>query len=246
MRRWIRHPGHLIGLVLTVAAALTLGAVALQVATADRMEHDRALRQDRALLSLFADPWGVADPAALPEQEVEALVAARVDRTMNVVDGSTSPPTDVPLLRVYATGRRERLLGIAFAAGGAGFWDRIDVVAAVTPDREHLVGVAIVDQHESPGLGDRVAEPAFLDQFSLRARQAAGAPPLPAMPPPDGKGEVLYVVRGGPTGPADARWGRAVDAITGATQTCTAIEQILNERLRQLHRTWATGLEPVE
>lgn len=246
MRLWIRHPGHLIGLVVVVGAALTVGAVALQVATADRMEHDRALRQDRALLSLFADAWGVADPAVLPEREVEALVAARVDRTMKVVDVSTSPPTDVPLLRVYATGRRERLVGIAFAAGGAGFWDRIDLVAAVTPDREHLLGVAIVEQHESPGLGDRVAEPAFLDQFRLRARQAAGAPPLPAVPPPDGKGQVLYVLRGGPTGPADSRWGRAVDAITGATQTSTAVEQILNERLRQLHRAWPAGLQPAD
>ncbi len=87
--------------------------------------------------------------------------------------------------------------GAAFeAVSDQGYSGRIRILAGVRPD-DAVHGIAILQQAETPGLGARIAEPAFLAQFA--GRPAAGT---------------RWAVR---------KDGGDIDAITGATISPRAV-----------------------
>jgi Na+-transporting NADH:ubiquinone oxidoreductase subunit C len=99
----------------------------------------------------------------------------------------------------------------AFDYGGPGLWGPIDSIIAIGPDFQTLTGVTILRQEETPGLGSRIAEPPYLDQFKGK-RFAQGL-------------KLVAPGRGG----AD----NEIDAITGATLSSNAFVDILNRALKQ-------------
>lgn len=56
-------------------------------------------------------------------------------------------------------------VGIAFKADGGGFQGNIGVMVGLDLDYLRLRGIKILDQTETPGLGNRIGEPAFEGQF---------------------------------------------------------------------------------
>jgi len=54
---------------------------------------------------------------------------------------------------------------VAFAYSGSGLWGPISGIVALNPDLSTLKGVTILHQEETPGLGSRIAEADYLDQF---------------------------------------------------------------------------------
>jgi RnfABCDGE-type electron transport complex G subunit len=100
--------------------------------------------------------------------------------------------------------------GLAFAYSGSGLWGPINGIVALNPDLSTLKGVTIIHQEETPGLGSRITEQSYLDQFRGKDFTAG----LKLMPP--GK----------------SRGNDEIDAITGATLTPKAFLQILNANLR--------------
>ena len=83
-------------------------------------------------------------------------------------------------------------------------------VITLSPDKEALKGIAIIQQSETPGLGSRVLEAENLANF----RDKKVVPQL------------LIVASG--TASAD----NEVDAITGATLTCKALEKNINKNVQ--------------
>ena len=57
------------------------------------------------------------------------------------------------------------LLGYCFPLTGSGLWGTITALLAVTPDFEKIINLEIVGQNETPGLGGRITEKWFKDQF---------------------------------------------------------------------------------
>ena len=104
---------------------------------------------------------------------------------------------------------------VGFIAGGMGFWDRIECVVVLTPDLKQILNVQFMDQKETPGLGARIEEPWFTEQFKGLSVAWEAAP-------------VERVVIGASSDP-NAK--NRVDGITGATQTSMALMRILNEEL---------------
>jgi Na+-transporting NADH:ubiquinone oxidoreductase subunit C len=104
---------------------------------------------------------------------------------------------------------------VGFLMGGMGFWDRIEAVVVLTPDLKEILNVQFMDQKETPGLGARIEEPWFTDQFKglTVAWEAA-------------KDERIVV---GASSDPNAK--NRVDGITGATQTSMALMHFLNEEL---------------
>jgi Na+-transporting NADH:ubiquinone oxidoreductase subunit C len=101
---------------------------------------------------------------------------------------------------------------LVFKSEGPGLWSQIDLLLAVNPDRESLYGLRVISQAETPGLGGRIAEEDFQAAF-------AGVDIRPK----------LRVVK-------FAMTGNEVDAISGATRTSTAVEQIINQGIGHLDR----------
>ena len=106
----------------------------------------------------------------------------------------------------------------AIKFSGSGLWGTITGVIAVEQDLSRIVGMDIISHNETPGLGGRIAEQWFKDQF--RGEKV-------------NEGRIQVFGTGG--GDTDKDNGR-VDAVTGASRTSTAIEQIVNKSLETLGR----------
>jgi len=99
---------------------------------------------------------------------------------------------------------------VAFAYAGSGLWGPINGIVALNADLQTLKGVTIIRQEETPGLGSRIAEADWLDQFRDKDFIAG----LKLVPP--GKSSA----------------NNEIDAITGATLSPKAFLDILNANLR--------------
>ena len=100
---------------------------------------------------------------------------------------------------------------IAFEIYGSGLWGPIQGIIALGPDLKTIKGITIIHQEETPGLGGRIAEADFLDRF-----KAKNVLPRLIIQPP-GK----------------AGGNNEVDGITGATLSCKAFEEILNNEIKK-------------
>ena len=118
-----------------------------------------------------------------------------------------------PGLYLYS-GTGEPIIARQFS--GAGVWGDIVAVVSVNADVTRIIGVEILDQNETPGLGGRVTTSAFLDQ--LRGERIG----------PDG----IFVQTRGP-GDYDSE-NAQIDGITGATGTTRAFDRMLNRELQAL------------
>lgn len=100
---------------------------------------------------------------------------------------------------------------VAFEISGSGLQGPIFGIVAMLPDLQTIKGITIVRQEETPGLGGRIAEKEYLNQFNNKKF----APDIIVMPPGKAQGE------------------SEVDGITGATLSCMAFETILNNQAKK-------------
>ncbi len=101
---------------------------------------------------------------------------------------------------------------IALPYAGSGLWGPIEGIIAVQPDLEHLKGITIIRQEETPGLGSRITEADYLAQFQGKRFT-----------------EGLETVQ-----PGRSSRDNQIDSITGATMTSEAFISIINENLREV------------
>jgi Na+-transporting NADH:ubiquinone oxidoreductase subunit C len=111
----------------------------------------------------------------------------------------------------------QSVTGYALPVSGPGFWGPIYGMVSVDTTLSQIRGVAFYKHSETPGLGGRLMEKWFTDQF------------IGLKLPRGGVSEKLFTL----TPPGTAKTPDHLDAITGATQTSRAIEAFLN---RELHR----------
>ena len=115
---------------------------------------------------------------------------------------------------------------VGVVIGGMAFWDRIEAVVVLTPDLNQILNIQFLEQKETPGLGARIEEPWFTDQFKgLQVAWSAA------------KDQRVLIG----TSPS-ANAPNEVDAITGATQTSMALMRFLNEELALVREL--VGLQP--
>jgi len=103
-----------------------------------------------------------------------------------------------------------RFVGFAIPASGAGFQDTIALLFGFRPADQRVLGMAVLESRETPGLGDKIAKDAsFLRQF--RALDAHGD----------------LVAKKPERTPADPDAGE-IDVITGATISSKAVVRIID------------------
>ena len=97
---------------------------------------------------------------------------------------------------------------------GKGFWAPIKGVIGIAPDKKTITGIAFYEQNETPGLGGQITTREFRSQF-INKKLVDGDKPIRIMP----AGTPLKA--------------NEVHAITGATQTSTRLEKLINEDLAE-------------
>ncbi|MEM9423420.1 MAG: FMN-binding protein, partial [Spirochaetota bacterium] len=100
---------------------------------------------------------------------------------------------------------------------GMGLWDRIDGIISVNSDVSKIIGLSIIEQKETPGLGGRISEMEFQEQF--RGEEIAD------------KINMLASTGGDYS---DNRSDSAFDAVSGATLTSTEFAKIVNDAIEEL------------
>ena len=119
------------------------------------------------------------------------------------------------------------LKGYAFSVGGPGFWGPIFGMVAVDPEATEILGIAFYKHSETPGLGGRITENWFAEQF-------IGVPLYPV----NENQKIFYL-----TPESIGKRENELDAITGATQTSHAVEQFLNHELDRFLKVFRKTLK---
>ncbi len=223
----INRPAYVIVFTALITAGFTAVVMTVQVATADKISRNEELRYEKAIVEVF----GLAKTNELSDEQIAQIVQEQVRDGQKVRDPQSG--REFQLIRAYRAGGKDSesdLLGIAFRISGTGFWAPIKGMMALNPDLSEIIGVVFLEQKETPGLGGRITESEFLKQFEgLRATA------------PTKGNRFIYISKDRPKSPGDPRYGRSVDAITGATQTCLAVEKFMNRDLEALHRAMQAG-----
>jgi len=129
-------------IVLTAVMALSgLVLAATYTSLSPRIESNRVAALNASLASVFADQ--VSDVADLEFEELD---------------------TDGPTVYRGTTGEGT-LLGYAVRVQTQGYGGTITMLAGVAPDLETILGIEVVEQIETPGLGGNITSESFKQQF---------------------------------------------------------------------------------
>lgn len=103
-------------------------------------------------------------------------------------------------------------VGLALLSVGNGWGSEITLMVGLDNDLKRLTGMTVLDQRETPGLGDKISRPDFQQQFQGRTVDP----------------ELVLLRNEEPTKTNE------VEAITGATISSTAVVKIMNRDLKAL------------
>lgn len=165
------------------------------VLTQDRVRANESLYLKRAVLFT----GGISNEG--PGEKVEEIFKANV-REIKTGEGR---------LRYFAVMSDESpaasVKGYVFIRNGSGLWGTVTALVGISADGKTITGVDFIKDNETPGLGARINESWFKEQFR-------------------GKSGPFSMV-----GEKESAGDSEFQAITGATITSTAVKTIINKTL---------------
>lgn len=179
--------------MFALALILTLALAFLNEVTAPVVEFNQDIELKKKILNVFDILPSDAD-------------AATIDKVFK--DNVVSEDYDGKNLYIYKSG--EETLAYAVPINGPGLWGSISGYIGVTNDLTKTTGLEFIKQDETPGLGGRITEGAYKNQF--RGLDISNY-----------TDKNIVINR-----PAS---GGNIDAISGATQTSTFVVNMINEDL---------------
>lgn len=133
-------------------------------------------------------------------------------------DGALEAIGDMSAYRVKdETGQQ---IGWVVPSGGQGFADRIEVLLGLSRDAGEITGLYVLDQKETPGLGNKIVEDVWRKQFAGKAAQPA-----------------LAVVKTAPGA------SNQIQAVTGATISSDSVAAIVNQTVSDFRKALQEGGE---
>jgi Na+-transporting NADH:ubiquinone oxidoreductase subunit C len=208
--------------MMAIAAFFGAGVTGLNLSTRKTVEANKKFIEQRALVELF----GLGDIKQLSKSEIATIFETQIDRNEVLTDPKTGK--EIPLLKAYTNAEKTELKAYGFPFTGIGFWAEISGYIAVDASLSKTVGLKVISQAETPGLGARIEEGFFVKPFyaGLDISQ------------PTAEHSYLYMgTAGSPPAPGSPQDGRTFDAITGATQTSMAMERMLNVAVAEFNRS---------
>jgi len=113
----------------------------------------------------------------------------------------------------YIAKKNGEIIGYAFEVVGKGLWGQINSYLAFDDSFNQLKGVDFISHSETPGLGGRIDERWFVDQFKG----------IELTPSENGEYLIFKPSIGG-----------NIDSISGATSTSKAVRSIFNENIQEI------------
>ena len=118
---------------------------------------------------------------------------------------------------VFETRTDGELAGWVVKTAGQGYADKIEMLIGLDPNIEKITGIFVLDQKETPGLGNKIVTHDWRSQFLAKATD-----------------KPLVTVKG------KASAANEIDAITGATISSKAVTDIINTAVVDLREPLIT------
>lgn len=147
--------------------------------------------------------WGERANDLMTRKDAPAVITSQVVRVQT--NGKTK------YYKLFKAMSGGRLDGWVVKTSGRGYADRIDMLVGIDPSATIITGLYILEQKETPGLGNKILSSRWRSQFADRKTD-----------------QPLVVTKGGDGGP------HAIDAITGATISSRSVTRIVNRAVRDL------------
>jgi Na+-transporting NADH:ubiquinone oxidoreductase subunit C len=209
-----KSPMYVIGFMVVLSIVFGSSISAVYYLTAPITKRNELLNRNRAIANAFALQVTGSSAAAY-----EAAVSSKIEHA--TIDGADRK------WEVFIGKESPRNVGFVFR--GIGFWDVISGIIVLSPDLSAIAGIRFLEQHETPGLGARIEEPWFTNQFVGKSIAWRNSPDR-------------RIIIG--AGPKDLT--NRVDAITGATQTTLALMRTLNNDLETFKKDFSFQTRPVK
>lgn len=150
---------------------------------------------------------GLVGGAAGTKSNLSVSAPVGIDRgTVSVKKGGLST-----VYQIFKVTRGKQIVGWVARAGGQGYADKIELLIGFDADMETITGLFVLEQKETPGLGNKIILPSWRNQF---ANQPTAAP--------------LVIALGGDRPP------NAIDAVTGATISSRSVTAIVNRTVSDI------------
>jgi Na+-translocating ferredoxin:NAD+ oxidoreductase RnfG subunit len=193
---------------------------------------------------------GLAATFALTKDNIQASRQAEFNAALGVVLPQGEPKAitgaDDPAEQIYKGVAGSGVTGYAARGEAQGYSSRIRVLVGVTPDRKHIVAIRILEQQETPGLGERTKEvpptktlwEAIGDGVGgLVGGGAATTAPAAAEPPFQAQ------FRDKTVADLDLNTPDGIDGLTGATITSRAVVTAVRDAVARIDAAVAAKAE---
>lgn len=190
MKKSFAYPIVFMSLVTAIYAFLL---AFLNYSTAEQIEFLANTDLQEKILYVFDIPLESTDPQKIDKQFEDRIESKEIDGE-----------------KVYFLEEDGDIEAYAFPIGGAGLWGSIEGYAGVSADYSKLIGIEFTSHSETPGLGGRIDEEWFKEQFR-------------GIDLEDSQDEYLVYT------PAA---GGNIDAITGATLTSQSVREFVNDDIQ--------------
>ena len=186
--------------MIIMASLFTAILATAQTSMNPQIKDNREIGRQKNLLYAFNLPSGTTN------EEVAATYTKYIKPDTRTIDGNVIDAYKL----VDDAGATQ---GYAFPFSGPALWGTIKGYLSTTQDLKTIKGLTFTEQNETPGLGGRIDEAPFKEQW----RDV----PMPT-------GDIKY----GPVG------DKQLDAISGATQSSNAVTKALNELKNNVISKW--------
>lgn len=179
-----------------LAAVFTGILAALNIVTADAIEENSKIDQQRAILKA-------------------AGVDAADDEIQKIYESDFEKVSEDPRA-VYKYQSQDKN-GYVFSYEGGALWGNVVGYVGINEELSNLLGMSVYQNNETPGLGGRITEDWYQEQF--RELEVGQGEFIVYKPSPEGN----------------------VDAITGATLTSNSMKDMLNEDIQSFVEEFKGG-----
>ncbi|MFZ7128525.1 MAG: FMN-binding protein [Desulfobacterales bacterium] len=125
-------------------------------------------------------------------------------------------PARIVRYSVYQAARQGQPLGWVVKTAGQGYADKIELLIGIDPSLRNITGLFVLDQKETPGLGNKIVTAEWRGQFIGKSTDTP-----------------LEPVKG------SAKADHQIDAVTGATISSKAVTDIINTAVADLRQPLA-------
>lgn len=113
--------------------------------------------------------------------------------------------------QLYRVAKDNQVKGWVIKASGQGYADKVEVLIGVDADLDRITGLFVLEQKETPGLGNKITFPEWRSQFVGKQTDT-----------------LLQVIKD------DKQGDHTIDAITGATISSRSVTTIVNTTIGNL------------